>query len=306
MCLQLFYKPGITDTPRLADTGCEMTYHRPSFVKSPSCSWRIPLGCVLIAALSTLPVPGQAPAINPGGVVDAASFAVGRPVSAGNIVAIFGSNLASQVATADTVPWSSTLSNVSVTFNGITAPLQFVAPGQINAQIPWNVLPAGTSGTVNAVVTSQGVPSAPQAVAINAFAPGVYTYNNHAVAINIQDPTSARYGSFAAPTGTVGSYPAFPAQVNDLLLVYAGGLGQVDNPPANGNAPTTTVNTLQLPTVLVNNIPAHVSFSGLAPGFPGINQINVQVPQVASGSALPFQVQTGGLTSTSTANIAVQ
>jgi len=260
----------------------------------------------LLAALATFPVLGQAPAINQGGVVDAASFAVGRPVSAGNIVAIFGTNLASQIATADTVPWSSSLANVSVTFNNIAAPLQFVAPGQINAQIPWNVLPAGTSGTVNAVVTSQGVPSAPQAVAINAFAPGVYTYNNHAVAINIQDPTSARYGSFAAPTGTVGSYPAFPAQVNDLLLVYAGGLGQVDNPPANGNAPTTAVNTLQLPVVLVNNVPRHVVFSGLAPGFPGINQVNLTVPQVASGSALPFQIQTGGLTSTSAANIAVQ
>jgi uncharacterized protein (TIGR03437 family) len=290
----------------MSDTGCEMTPHRPYSVKSPSSGWFIPLQIALLTAMAACPVFGQAPSINPAGVVDAASFAPGRPVSAGNVVAIFGSNLATQIATADTVPWSFTLSNVSVTFNGITAPLQFVAPGQINAQIPWEVLPAGTSGTVNAVVTSQGVPSAPQPVVVNLFGPGVYTYNNHAIAINITDPTSQRYGAFAAPTGTVGTYPAFPAQVNDVLFVYAGGLGAVSAAPPDGAAATTTVTTNTTPTVLVNNVPAAVSFSGLAPVYPGVYQINLQVPQVASGNALPFQIQIGGITSTSAANIAVQ
>jgi len=156
------------------------------------------------------------------------------------------------------------------------------------------------------VVTSQGVPSAPQPVVVNLFGPGVYTYNNHAIAINITDPTSQRYGAFAAPTGTVGTYPAFPAQVNDVLFVYAGGLGAVSAAPPDGAAATTTVTTNTTPTVLVNNVPAAVSFSGLAPVYPGVYQINLQVPQVASGNALPFQIQIGGITSTSAANIAVQ
>jgi uncharacterized protein (TIGR03437 family) len=94
--------------------------------------------------------------------------------------------------------------------------------------------------------------------------------------------------------------------VNDILLVYAGGLGAVNSTVANGDAPTTSVTTMTLPTVLVNNVPAVVLFSGLAPGFPGVYQLNIQVPQVASGSALPFQIQIGGITSTSAANIAVQ
>jgi uncharacterized protein (TIGR03437 family) len=274
--------------------------------RSLSLAFRASYLSILFATLAAIPAFGQAPSISQGGIVDAASFTAGQPVSAGNIVAIFGTNLASQVATADTVPWSSSLENVSVTFNGVNAALQFVAPGQINAQIPWNVLPPGVNGTVNAVVTSQGVPSAPQPVVINQFGPGVYTYNNHAVAINIQDPTSARYGSFAAPTGTVGSYPAFPAQTGDLLFVYVGGLGAVSAPPPNGAAATTTLTTNTVPTVLVNNVPANVLFSGLAPGYPGVYQINLQVPQVAPGSALPFQIQIGGITTTSATNIAVQ
>src|SRR5580698_7023398 len=83
--------------------------------------------CLLFAALASCPAFGQTatPAINSGGIIDAASSAVGRPVSAGNIVAIYGSNLASQVASADTVPLSTMLSNVTVTFNGVNAALQF-------------------------------------------------------------------------------------------------------------------------------------------------------------------------------------
>jgi uncharacterized protein (TIGR03437 family) len=94
--------------------------------------------------------------------------------------------------------------------------------------------------------------------------------------------------------------------VNDALLIYAGGLGPVNSTIADGAAPTTSVTTITQPTVLVNNVPAQVLFSGLAPGYPGVYQLNIQVPQVASGSALPLQIQIGGITSISAANIAVQ
>lgn len=261
----------------------------------------------------------QAPKINAGGIVDAASFSAGRPVSAGNIVAIFGTNLAAQLTTTDTVTLSTQLGNVSVTFNGINAALQFVAPGQINAQVPWDVLSAGTNGTVNAIVTSQGVPSAPEPVTINQFGPGVYAASNHAFAINAQDPNSTRYASFAAPVDTFGTgcatvpqpasclYKAFPAQVGDVLIVYAGGLGALDNAVQTGQLPPAGVvaRTTTTPTVLVNNVPADVLYSGMST-FVGVYQINVRVPQVAAGSALPFQIQVGGLTTPASTNIAVQ
>ena len=262
---------------------------------------------------------GQAPAITKGGVVDAASFSAGRPVSAGNIVAIFGTNLATKLTQTDSVLLSTTLGNVSVTFNGINAALQFVAPTQINAQVPWNVLPDGSSGTVNAVVTSQGVPSAPEPVTINAFGPGVYAASGHAFAINVQDPTSTRYVSFAAPVDTFGTgcaivpqpstcaFKAFPARVNDALLVYAGGLGALDNPVPTGGLPDSGVvaRAKTQPVVLVNNVPASVAYAG-ASSYVGVYQINMTVPQVAAGSALPFQIQVGGLTTPASTTIAVE
>jgi len=262
---------------------------------------------------------GQAPVISEGGVIDAADFSVGRPVSAGNIVAIFGNNLATQLTVTDTVTLSTTLGNVSVTFNGVNAALQFVSPGQINAQIPWDVLPAGQNGTVNAVVTSAGASSAPVAVTINQFGPGVYQANGHAFAINAQDPNSVRYASFAAPVNTFGTgcdqtplpasctYKAFPAQTGDVLLVYVGGLGPVDNPVQTGQLPPTGVisRTTTVPTVLVNNVPAEVLYSGMS-SFVGVYQINMKVPPGVTGGALPFQVQIGGLTTKGSTNIAVQ
>jgi uncharacterized protein (TIGR03437 family) len=262
---------------------------------------------------------GQTPVISEGGIVDAASFAAGRPVAAGDIVAIFGSNLATQLTVTDTVTLSTTLGNVSVTFNGINAALQFVSPGQINAQIPWDVLPPGQNGTVNAVVTSAGAVSAPVGVTINQFGPGVYAASGHAFAINVQDPNSTRYASFAAPVNTFGTgcdqtplpatcvYKAFPAQVGDVLVVYAGGLGALNSPVPTGGLPPAGVfpTTTTTPTILVNNTPAEVLYSGVST-FVGVYQINIKVPPVVAASALPFQVQIGGLTSTADTTIAVQ
>src|SRR5450631_3171226 len=114
--------------------------------------------CVLTLAAAA--VCAQTPAVVPGGVLNGASFAKGQGVAPGSLVSIFGSELSSGLTLNDTVPLSTSLSNVSVTFSNIPAGLYFVSPGQINAQIPWDVLPAGTtSGSLNVVVTRNGAAS---------------------------------------------------------------------------------------------------------------------------------------------------
>src|SRR5205823_2495204 len=142
------------------------------------------------------------PSVSPGGIVNAASFVAGQPVAPGSVVAIFGQQLALQLGQADTVPWSKSLGNVSVTFNGVTAPLQFVSPGQINAQVPWEAFPTG-AGSANIVVTNNGASSSPQAVVVNPIVPGIFQFSGHALAVNVTDPTSARYGTISAPSGSI-------------------------------------------------------------------------------------------------------
>jgi uncharacterized protein (TIGR03437 family) len=138
-------------------------------------------------------------------------------------------------------------------------------------------------------------------------APGVYQANGNAFAINVTDPALQRYGSFAAPVGSLPPYPAYPAQPGDFLFIYASGLGAVNPPIADGaGSSDTTRNTLATPAVFLNgNVPATVTFSGLS-SYPGVYQINIVVPPVPPGNAIPLQIQVGGFTTTITTTIAIQ
>ena len=95
----------------------------------------------------------------------------------GTIVSIIGTNLSSQTVSADlTQPkLPTTLGGVQVYFNGVAAPLTYVSPTQINAQIPWEFT---NTTSINAYVVSQmngGVTfTSPVAVTIVSANPGVY------------------------------------------------------------------------------------------------------------------------------------
>lgn len=243
------------------------------------------------------------PVVFDGGVLNGASFVKGQAVTPGSLVSIFGSSLAATLTPGDSIPLSATIDGTSVTFNGVSAGLYFVSAGQVNAQLPWDVLPPGvTSGTVNVVVMNQGVPSAPIAVQVAAVAPGIFSIPNgagYAVAINAD-------GSLAAPMGAIPGINTHPANVGDALILYANGLGAVDSTPADGAASLDQLrHTVATPTVLVGGQQAQVLFSGLTPQFPGVNQINFIVPQVPPGNSIPLQLQMGGITSTDQVTIAV-
>jgi uncharacterized protein (TIGR03437 family) len=257
--------------------------------------------CVLLAIAAG--VLAAQPIIATGGVIDGANFVKGRAVAPGSVVSIFGSSLATSLQAGDTIPLSLMgLNGTSVTFNGIAAGLYFVSDGQVNAQLPWDVLaPGATTGMVNAVVTKGGVASAPMAVPVNNFAPGIFDIAGlgYAIAINPD-------GSIAAPVGAVPGLATRPAKVGDALIIYANGLGPVDSPIVNGAASSDVLRrTLTVPTVTIGGQTAQILFSGLTPQFPGINQINLVVPSGATGNSVPILIQTGGVTSATGVIIAV-
>ena len=248
------------------------------------------------------------PSVSAGGILNSASYDTTMPVTPGSLVSIFGSGLAAGTAQADSIPLSTSLGNVGVTFNGISAPLNGVfhesSFDQINAQLPWNV----PTGAVQVVVTNNGVPSAVQTVQVGQFSPGIFTTNGagtgQAVAVNYPDY------SYAAPSGSIPGVAARPAVVADPngLIIYATGLGPVTPVPANGAAasanPVSYTNTV--PVVMVGGVQAQVTFSGLVPGLVGVNQLNVVLAQgTPTGNQVPLQIQIGGLTSTSKMTIAV-
>jgi uncharacterized protein (TIGR03437 family) len=241
------------------------------------------------------------PSVAPGGVLNGASFATGQPVAPGSLVSIFGTGLASTNAAATTVPLSTSLGNVSVTFNNIKAPLNFVSSGQINAQLPFELT---GSSTAQVVVTNNGTASAPQSLQVASIAPGIFSLTGgQAVAYGNTDFT------FAAAPGAITGLTTHPAKIGDpqTLVILATGLGPVNPPIVTGvGDPTTLHTTTTNPAVMVGNVAANVVFCGILPGFPGVYQINIVIqPGTPTGNTVPVQIQMGGITTSNQITIAV-
>jgi uncharacterized protein (TIGR03437 family) len=241
------------------------------------------------------------PSVSAGGVLNGASFATGQPVAPGSLVSIFGTSLASTSSAATSVPLSTSLGGVSVTFNNIAAPLNYVSGGQINAQLPFELTGASTA---QVVVTNNGQASAPQSLQVASIAPGIFYFGTgQAIAYGNSDYT------FAAAAGSIPGLTTHPAKIGDpqTLVILATGLGPVTPAIADGvGDPGVVHNTVTNPVVLVGNVQAQWVFSGILPGFPGVYQINVIIqPGTPTGNAVPLQIQMGGITTSNQITIAV-
>jgi uncharacterized protein (TIGR03437 family) len=245
------------------------------------------------------------PVIFSGGTVNGVTYTSGQSVAPGSIASIFGSDLASSLAQADSIPLSATIGDVSVTMNGVAAPLFFVSPGQINVQVPWNVLPDGVdSGAATVVVTRGQASSQPQSVQIAPVSPAIFTVVSdgigNAIAINPD-------GTIAAPAGSVTGLLSRPAHAGDPIVILATGLGAVSPADANGaNSMDQLRNTVNIPTILIGGQNAQLLFSGLSPSFTAVNQINAVVPDGVTGNTVPIQVQIDGVTTSDQVTIAIQ
>jgi uncharacterized protein (TIGR03437 family) len=225
-----------------------------------------------------------------GGIVNGASFVPGQAVAPGSLFSIFGTNLAKAPAGADTIPLSTSLGGVTVKFvdgnTTIDAPLQFLQSNQINAVVPWGL----ASGNATVVVTSNNVSSSAATVKVGEFSPAVFAIGTMAAVQNVD-------GSLAQPAGSIPGRTTHPAAIGDVVIIYATGLGPVDTTPEEGAIPSKTTHSLHKPFVAIGGIGAEIQFSGLSPQFVGVYQLNVVIPNIAPGDAVPVQLSLGGITS---------
>jgi uncharacterized protein (TIGR03437 family) len=241
---------------------------------------------------------GPAPA--PLAAVNAASGHQG--LAPGSIAALYGTNLVGVTAHADSAPpLPFMLGGTSLTLPGSPVALFFVSPLQINFQVPFVPI-FGTAETT--LTVTQGQLSNTLNITLVPFAPALFTTNSQGTG-----QAAALIGASSALAAPAGAFPGSrPAQRGEIVALYCTGLGNVSNPPDPG-APSPSnplANTLANPTVTVGGQPASVPFSGLAPGFVGLYQVNIQIPGSApSGSAVPLVLTIGGVAS-NTATIAVQ
>jgi uncharacterized protein (TIGR03437 family) len=207
------------------------------------------------------------PVVNPGGVVNGGSYSA--KIAPGSLFSIFGSDLSTTTKGASTVPLPQELSGTSVTVGGRPAPLMFVSAGQINAQLPYEM---AESPDVPVVVTVNGRASAPVTMNVVAAAPGIFQFGQKRALVQNQDYSINNVDNGAA----AGSY----------VVVYGTGTGRVDNPVATGGVAGSDPLSRPLAnvTATVDGLNAEVVFAGLSPGFVGLTQVNLKLPNLAPGN----------------------
>jgi uncharacterized protein (TIGR03437 family) len=187
-------------------------------------------------------------------VLNGASYSAA--VAPGGWVAIFGANLAVS-AQNTSASLGTTLAGVSVNVAGVPALLLYVSPSQINALIPPEVtIPANT--VVPLFVTAPAGQSKPYYVRLTREAPGIFTRNGA--------------GTGRAFVFDNNFKDADTIAANDIAILYATGLGPTD---ASGKV-TDPVEGY------IGERQARVLSATLAPGFPGIYQLNVMSPAPAT------------------------
>ena len=212
-------------------------------------------------------------------LVNAATLQPGR-VAPGSLISIFGSNLAQVTVSAATPPWPQRLGGVTVSIDGIACPLLFVSPGQINAQVPFEV----AHGPATAVLQAPRMPPAAIALTVVPAAPRIFTNGqNHAAAKN---------------TGGSPNGPENPAQVGSLLSVYLTGQGTVTAAVATGSPARASHLTRTAYPVLATlaGRTVEITFAGLIPGSAGLFQVTVRVPAIETGT-YPLVVTVNGVSS---------
>ena len=242
-----------------------------------------------------------APALFAGGIVNGASFAPGEALAPGSIVSVFGLNLASGLNFASQVPLETTLGGATMNIGGVEVPLFFTSDGQINAQIPFELAPNSRPHVVVQTRRDGSGPEAvtvPQTITIAEARPGIFTTNQQGTGQGAILDAQGRLVDSAAP-----------AAAGEIIQVFCTGLGATDPPVASGG-PGPAAEPLARVVVpveaQVGGQPATVHFAGLAPGFVGLYQVNVEVPaQVEPGPAVPLLLLQNGVPS-NTVTIAVQ
>src|ERR1035441_194448 len=205
--------------------------------------------------------------LSPTGIVNAASYSpFTTGVSPGDFVLLFGSNLGpSTLQGASSLPLPTKLDNVKVLVNNVPAPISYVRSDQIAVIVPFET----TASVAQFQVINNGQASNVVTEFVNLTTPGVFT----------QDESGSGYAAALHVNGSPVT-PASPAQAGETVAVYMSGLGTVfpailDGVGAPSNPPSTTSNTFNAD---ISGTTANIAFQGLAPGFAGLYQVNIQIP----------------------------
>ncbi|HTQ57028.1 MAG TPA: endo-1,4-beta-xylanase [Bryobacteraceae bacterium] len=240
-------------------------------------------------ALTTTP-----PSLSAAGIVNAAGYQAGA-VAPGEIVTVFGANFGPAVLAPAQVSggkFSNSLANVQVFFDGQAAPLIYALVNQSSAVVPFAV--AGHD-TTTVQYSFNGLKSTPVTVPVTQAVPAIFALNSSG-----SGPGAILNQDYSVNTASN------PAAVGSYVQVFATGGGLTDGTSIDGALATDAQNQVITPTATVGGVSAYVAYAGTAPGLVnGVMQVNVQIPQVASGPQ-PLVLMMGSARSQANITVAVK
>jgi uncharacterized protein (TIGR03437 family) len=256
-----------------------------------------------LAEAISLYAPSNSPKLSTNGAVNAAApSGSGRSIAPRALISIFGQKLAApdtfravqstDLDTQDRLPTE--LNRVSVEF---TAPptelvprlgrMLFVGDKQINLQVP--DFPANVDSVQMQAVINRGQ-------GLNEIRSNVITSDLRPIAPALFTRDSSGTGAAAATHGNSGQLisPTNPARRGEIISVYGNGFGQTNPSFSPGQQPSSPANLVAGATAQIGGLNADVSYAGVAPGFVGLYQFNLQVhPNVQLGDQTIF-IRTAG------------
>ena len=248
------------------------------------------------------------------------------PNPPGSLIYAQGASLAFATIIASSTPLPTHLQanfdDVSVTINGIPAPMYYVLPNYVSFQLPWET--DVSTGSATMIVTHNGIASAPLQFPVGEFSPGIYTTSGNGSGMAwaiFAAPSKINPNGQVAQAVSVGSYPGVPATAGDLLYIYAAGLGPAKN-MEDGRAPCSLANnrpgscpagysaadysTITTPSITIGGVQAKVDAAILDPTYPGLYLVFFEIPANApKGNAVPIQLQIPGGPGTDPANVTI-
>jgi uncharacterized protein (TIGR03437 family) len=257
-------------------------------------------GCYCVRKISGRP-PAKAPAISAAGVVNAASLAAG-PVTGGELISIFGSNLGAAGIESYTLANGSVpnvLDDIEVLVNNYPAPITAVSPGQINVFVPYGAYtyPPGKP-TLTLEVNAHGAPSTVLTVPVAPSAFGLFTANG----------SGSGQGAILNQDGSYNG-ASNPAPAGSIVSFFGTGDGGIaPSTPAGGLVTSSPFPQIALPvSVTIGGKAANVVYAGAAPFLPGgVDQINAAIPAGIPAGPAAVVVSIGGVSSTQTVTVAVK
>ncbi|MFN0086544.1 MAG: IPT/TIG domain-containing protein [Blastocatellia bacterium] len=248
-----------------ADIAAQGTAGVRVFTPAPGGGATTPLSFVIAGALAS---------------VSAASF-LGEQIASESIVAAFGVNLATRTEIATAVPLPTTLAGTTVSVRdsaGVErlAPLFFVAGGQVNYQMA----PGTAPGDAAVTATSGDSRISLGTARIAATAPGLFSANANgqgvaaATALRVKangDQTFEPIARFDTTQNRFVSIPIDLGPETDQVFLVLSGTG------VRFRTALSAVN------IKLGGTDGEALFAAAAPGFVGLDQINVRVPRSLIG-----------------------